>query len=171
MLAIPKINIDYNCEFKDPSRDNMTTSTFVQSTHQEEPALGLVEVFPNLFVGNGRAEKNHKLLKKKKIGAVLKLSPGKISPQNKKAFLTKHVPFSDSAHVNLSGKLASVLPFINKCLVSNCKIVVCCEKGLSRSPAVVAAYLIKYRGKTFEDTAELFEDKLPNIDINLGFMY
>ena len=65
--------------------------------------------------------------------------------------------------------MRKVLPLIHKALKNNNKVVVICEKGLSRSPAIVAGYLLKYRNFSFENVMEIYEKIIPEIDINLSF--
>ncbi len=50
------------------------------------------------------------------------------------------------------------------------KIVVHCFKGISRSPTLIIAYLIKYNTLDFEEAFKFLKDKSKNIDPNFGFL-
>jgi protein-tyrosine phosphatase len=64
------------------------------------------------------------------------------------------------------------LPIIEEGLSQNKKILVHCLMGLSRSPSIIVAYLMKKNSWSFDEAVKFVNSKRTHpININLGFTY
>lgn len=68
-----------------------------------------------------------------------------------------------------AARIDSICAFMHTVLLSECDVVVHCDAGLSRSPAVAVAYLILYAGRTYEEAYAIVHAAQPNMCINIGF--
>ncbi|KAJ7224147.1 phosphatases II [Mycena pura] len=80
------------------------------------------------------------------------------------------VSVDDEAHENLLQHLNTACQFIQKALDSNGRVLVHCMMGVSRSPTVVAAYLMKTQGMTVSQAIRTIKHQRPQIHPNAGFM-
>ena len=46
--------------------------------------------------------------------------------------------------------------YVNEVLLTNSKLYIHCREGISRAPYVFAAYLIKYRGYSYEEAIKKY---------------
>ncbi|KAL9904697.1 dual specificity protein phosphatase 19 [Glossina fuscipes] len=60
--------------------------------------------------------------------------------------------------------------FIEECRLNGGKILIHCNAGISRSPSVVIAYLMHYRGMDFQTAYKYVKTKRPCIQPNEGFL-
>jgi len=82
----------------------------------------------------------------------------------------KHIPMEDISDVEISKYFQEAHDFIEEARANDCKILVHCEGGISRSPTIVIAYLMKYHKMTLKEAMEHVSEKRPIISPNLGFM-
>ena len=80
-----------------------------------------------------------------------------------------HVPFRDQVDENFNKMLCTILPQIASALLNNCRVLVHCYAGISRSVSMCTAYLMIVYSKTFD--AAICEITLlrPQADMNFGF--
>jgi len=76
----------------------------------------------------------------------------------------------DTPGVEISKYFQEAHNFIEEGRAKNCKVLVHCEGGISRSPTIVIAYLMRYNGMTLKDALEHVSQKRPIISPNMGFM-
>ena len=93
----------------------------------------------------------------------------------KNTVLPKHIvqlnlKLKDFAEFDVTEYFDEANEFINK--VRNCggTMLVHCKYGVSRSPSIVAAYLIKYFGFDLNTALNFIRKKRPQINPNEGFM-
>lgn len=65
--------------------------------------------------------------------------------------------------------LPNILPQIHTLLEEKHQVLVCCSAGKSRSATIVIAYLMNYRGMSFDQAME-FVKRRRHININPGFL-
>jgi len=114
----------------------------------------MIEIIPNLWIGDIGDANNAILLNGKEINAIINISKGM---QNVKVKNEHSIPINrDNADrvEELYRYALSVTEIIDTYIISNTKVLVCCEDGKQLSPAVVACYLIKY-GLMEQETAIL----------------
>ena len=82
-----------------------------------------------------------------------------------------HVPIVDFPTEDLRGHLDTLCDFIHDALSEQQnKVLVHCLAGLSRSPAVVIAYLMKHHNMTFAEAHNFVFERRPMISPNNGFV-
>ncbi len=76
----------------------------------------------------------------------------------------------DATNENLLEKLAEVFERMEYHLKKGKRLFVHCNKGVSRAPSIAIAFLIKYRGMSFEQAFRTMQAKSPRINPNIGFL-
>ncbi|XP_076654009.1 dual specificity protein phosphatase MPK-4 isoform X1 [Halictus rubicundus] len=130
------------------------------------------EIIPGLYLGNLTAATDIEWLREAKIDYVLTVDscplPRKI--QELLPNLTiKYIQITDMPREDLLTHFGDSYEFINHALETNCRILVHCYFGVSRSATLVIAYLMKKYGKSFSDTFEVVKEKR-QIGPNPGFL-
>ncbi len=82
----------------------------------------------------------------------------------------KRINADDYDSFPLSDYFDEMNEFIHDCLLNKGKIIVHCALGVSRSPAAIMAYLIKYKGLTMEEAFKTIKSKREFINPNKGFL-
>ncbi|XP_071984747.1 dual specificity protein phosphatase 12 isoform X2 [Engystomops pustulosus] len=87
------------------------------------------------------------------------------------SFQKKFIQLLDDSSADLLSCLPECLHFLKDALEKkgSC-VLVHCHAGLSRSPAVIAAYLMNTTRCTFEEAYQRLQDKKPDIKINEEFV-
>jgi len=86
------------------------------------------------------------------------------------AIVIKHIALEDASYVEISNFFNEAHAFIEVARSKNCKVLVHCEGGISRSPTIVISYLMKYHNMTLKQAMEHVSEKRPIISPNMGFM-
>ena len=119
-----------------------------------------------LYLGNYDYALNKELLKEKNISCVL-VCGSELTCEYKEMFKYLKIDLNDYIE-------DSLLPYIDKCIQfinenQDKKIFVHCNAGISRSPSIVIAYLIKALNYSFKDAYNLVKSKR-NIKPNEKFI-
>ncbi len=83
--------------------------------------------------------------------------------------ITLRIPLLDTIECKIYDHLDSIADLINKYLKIGYNVIVHCKAGISRSPSLVIAYLIKYHGLSLNDALEFLKKKRSVVDPNIGF--
>ncbi|KAN0078813.1 dual specificity phosphatase [Elaphomyces granulatus] len=121
---------------------------------------------PGLFLGNLKSCYYGALLKKNGINAIVSLtnvslpawaSTRKYIPEDRHKWLL----CQDSSTQDLLIHMDHICEFIDRMLQSESPgaVLVHCEYGVSRSPTIVIAYLMRKRGLKFEDALAMVKEK------------
>jgi len=106
-----------------------------------------------LYLGSGISAQNQRLLIDYGITAILNVTAEKYGVQN--AFPDKfeylRIPVEDNSTDKIIDYFEQASEFIEKIKIQNGKILVHCVAGMSRSPSVVLAYLMKFHKMTLKD--------------------
>lgn len=111
------------------------------------------EIIPRLFLGNYQASLDKNFLEKNNIKYIIRVIP---EFHNLMFYNVKyiHVPMKDDliCGYQLDGLFNFISDLIYNILVNtNSSILIHCKKGHHRSANMVAAFLIKYRGYSFNE--------------------
>ncbi len=134
-----------------------------------EESQNCVEVVPGLFLGNYRSACHEQALLVNNIDVIVNLVaalPNKFPSK----VLYENFTIADVPSFDLVDSLEAVLPIIHRHLESEKRVLVHCRHGISRSPSVILAYLMKYSGMSFEQAFSFLRGKKGNIDPNFGFL-
>ena len=122
-----------------------------------------------LYLGNFSHASNIKELKRLKINYVLNcaIECRNNLPKNIKEL---HLKIRDLENFEIVDFFESANEFINKCKNMGENCLVHCKLGISRSAAVVIAYLIKYYKVSTDEAVDFVKSKRTSIKPNDGFM-
>ncbi|CAG8564885.1 28491_t:CDS:2 [Dentiscutata erythropus] len=124
-----------------------------------------VEILPRLK----RAALNKDWLKYHKITNILTISLN-IRPRFPESFVYKVIAIKDSEFQNISKYFDETFMFIQNGLdQEDRRILVHCEMGISRSPSVVIAYIMRSQKKSLKDALAFVQERRPIVMPNQGF--
>lgn len=92
------------------------------------------------------------------------------SIQNVNGLTCYRIDLSDQPNADLQSHLESVCAWINSSISNGKGVLVHCQQGISRSAAVVIAYLIRYKGMGYDDAYEYVRKTRACIKPNQGFV-
>ncbi|TFK62933.1 phosphatases II [Pluteus cervinus] len=122
-----------------------------------------------LFVGSMAALMDKELLRENHITHVVQVHEITWLPQDRD-FHYYRIDIVDAKEADLKPHLEGVCDHIDQVLRSGRSVLVHCQQGVSRSPAVVIAYLIRNHGMTFDNAHGLLKRKRACINPNSGFV-
>lgn len=127
-----------------------------------------IKIVKNIYVGSLHAACNKEELLKRSIKYVLNIS-GERNAQYSKHFTYLSIDLRDKDYSNLLSCIPAANLFIHTAMEKNLGVLVHCRGGRSRSPAVVAAYLMKERGISYLNVLKTLQEKRKVVSINKGF--
>ncbi len=75
----------------------------------------------------------------------------------------------DKASEDISATFYSAVDMIERCRVQRRKVLVYCQRGISRSATIVLAYLIWQRNLSYEEALAFVKRRRPSVNPNVGF--
>ncbi|CAL4163469.1 unnamed protein product [Meganyctiphanes norvegica] len=130
----------------------------------------VTEVLPFLFLGNARDAQDLQLLQALGISRILNVTAHVPGFHQESGVLTKTINALDSGHQNLRQFFDEAIHFIDECRQNSQGVMVHCQAGVSRSPTIVIAYLMKHTRMTMLDSYTWVKRRRPIISPNLNFM-
>ncbi|XP_063765643.1 dual specificity protein phosphatase 8 isoform X2 [Eleginops maclovinus] len=132
--------------------------------------VGPTRILPHLYLGSQKDVLNKDLMAQNGITYVLNASntcpkPDFISESN---FM--RIPVNDNYCEKLLPWLDKTNEFIDKAKVSNCRVIVHCLAGISRSATIAIAYIMKTMGLSSDDAYRFVKDRRPSISPNFNFL-
>lgn len=126
---------------------------------------------PGLYLGDLASAKDFELLKTKHITHVLSVChcPELVYPDSMH-ITHKRIDVEDAQNENLLDHFQECVRFIGDVQDGSGNILVHCQQGISRSPTVVAAYLMKSDRRHPNDAIGTIKKRRPIIDPNPGFL-
>ncbi|XP_066937605.1 dual specificity protein phosphatase 10-like isoform X2 [Macrobrachium rosenbergii] len=128
------------------------------------------EVLPFLFIGNARDAQNLRVLQALGITRVLNVTSHLPGYHQDSGICYKTLPAMDSGHQNLRQFFDEAIHFIDEARQAGDRVLVHCQAGVSRSPTIVIAYLMKHTRMTMVDSYKYVKARRPIISPNLNFM-
>jgi len=126
-------------------------------------------VFKNILVGSKKVAKNFNLLKNNGVVAVLNITDSlKNFHENSPTFSYLRIPIADSNDAPIENFFIEAVEFIEHHIQKG-KVLVHCNEGLSRSPALVIAFAMKHFKMNLKEAYEKIIEKLEEENINNGF--
>jgi dual specificity phosphatase 12 len=131
----------------------------------------MTEILPNLWLGGLDLIYDLEFLKENKITHVVSVIEDDISTS---AMYTLHIKqmlvrIMDRDDAPIADAFERAVAFIDEALTGGGAVYVHCLMGISRSPTIVAAYLIKRRQMTRDDALSYLVERRPIVDPNDGF--
>ncbi|XP_017590662.1 PREDICTED: dual specificity protein phosphatase 5, partial [Corvus brachyrhynchos] len=130
---------------------------------------GPVEILPFLYLGSAYHASKCEFLANLHITALLNVSR-KSSESFKDQYCYKWIPVEDSHTADISSHFQEAIDFIDYVRRTGGKILVHCEAGISRSPTICMAYLMKTKKLRLDEAFDYIKQRRSLISPNFGFM-
>jgi len=128
------------------------------------------EILPYLLIGNQRDAANRERLTELGVTHILNVTAHLPLHFENDGISYLRLPASDSGSQNLKQYFSEAITFIESAQAAHGKVLVHCQAGVSRSPTIVAAYLISKSCKTLSETFSFIKDRRPIVAPNINFM-
>ena len=125
------------------------------------------EILPNLYLGNHDAAQDPQLLKVYEITSILVCSKTLLSPFSE-MIQYKQLNIADDIRQKIRPLFDEVFEWIEQQCQKG-KVFVHCWAGISRSPSLVIAYLMRKHNMSAKKALVFVKKKRPAIDPNQGF--
>ncbi|XP_030621037.1 dual specificity protein phosphatase 8 [Chanos chanos] len=132
--------------------------------------VGPTRILPHLYLGSQRDVLNKELMAQNGITYVLNASNTCPKPDFISENHFMRIPVNDSYCEKLLPWLDKTNDFIDRAKVSNCRVIVHCLAGISRSATIAIAYIMKTMGLSSDDAYRFVKDRRPSISPNFNFL-
>jgi atypical dual specificity phosphatase len=131
-----------------------------------------VEIVPGVFLGDLAAAESAAVLSKCGITHVLSAMRGVVRIPSTHTCAHHQFPIEDNPFAELAAHLPAATAFVTDALRErpDGRVLIHCVQGVSRSAAVVAAYLVVRFGWTVEHAVAHIKSCRPAADPNFGFV-
>ncbi|KAF6776847.1 hypothetical protein AHF37_03149 [Paragonimus kellicotti] len=127
------------------------------------------QILPFLYIGNEIDGTSEQVLQSCHIRSVLNVTP-KVPFLDETRFCCRRLVASDRETQDLRPFFNSAFEFIEESRCSGKAVLVHCQAGVSRSPALVIAYLMAHSDLSLRDAYRLVKSKRSVISPNFGFL-
>jgi len=128
------------------------------------------QVLPHLYLGNMRDAANSSVLTRLNIRYILNVTAKPASYSIPSGFQYKHLEAADNGFQNLRQFFEEAFEFIDSAKTAGTAVLIHCQAGISRSPTLSIAYLMKNYLMTMADAYKFVKTKRSIISPNLNFM-
>ncbi|XP_061097094.1 dual specificity protein phosphatase 18 isoform X2 [Conger conger] len=128
--------------------------------------MSVSQITPTLFLSSADAAQNQALVSRKGITLIVNATLTQLSPSYRGVQCLR-VPVSDLPHAPLGDHFERVAKRIHNNRTGS--TLVHCAAGMSRSPSLVMAYLMRYKGTTLREAHRWVQESRPCIRPNSGF--
>ncbi|NWI16617.1 DUS5 phosphatase, partial [Crypturellus soui] len=130
---------------------------------------GPVEILPFLYLGSAYHASKCEFLANLHITALLNVSRRSSKPFTDQ-YCYKWIPVEDSHAADISSHFQEAIDFIDCVRRAGGKILVHCEAGISRSPTICMAYLMKTKRLRLEEAFDYVKQRRSLVSPNFSFM-
>ncbi|XP_035277328.1 dual specificity protein phosphatase 14 [Anguilla anguilla] len=128
--------------------------------------MSVSKITPTLFLSSADAAQNRALVSRKGITLIVNATLAHTCPSYRGVECLR-VPVSDLPSAPLGNHFERVAQRIHNNRTGS--TLVYCAAGMSRSPALVMAYLMRYKGTTLREAHRWVQDSRPYVRPNAGF--
>ncbi|EPY15282.1 protein-tyrosine phosphatase [Strigomonas culicis] len=128
-----------------------------------------------LFLGTWKDADDADLLRKFNIGYVLNVA-AELDPATQSAMsahaknvINKSIPMKDCHHQDISHNFNDAFAFIEEARQHHSRVLVHCRRGISRSAAIVVAYLMATEQQSYQQALDYVTARRPCVCMNLAF--
>jgi dual specificity MAP kinase phosphatase len=146
---------------------NDTSTPILSNTNLEN--YPMTEILNGLFIGSESNAQNLDELSSEHIRYIINVT-SHVPLYHSEQFHYYHIPADDTQKQNLLDYFDEAYKFILNAIENNEKILVHCVAGISRSPAIVISFLMRYAHMNMNDAYEFVKTKRSIVSPNLNFM-
>ncbi|XP_060947001.1 dual specificity protein phosphatase 5 [Limanda limanda] len=128
-----------------------------------------VEILPFLYLGSAYHASRQDYLSDLHITALLNVSRRDLQP-TKGHYDYKWIPVEDSHMADISSHFQEAIEFIDHVKQSGGKVLVHCEAGISRSPTICMAYIMRTQQLRLDAAFDIIKQCRDVVSPNLSFM-
>lgn len=128
-----------------------------------------VEILPFLYLGSAYHASRQDYLSDLHITALLNVSRRDLQPA-KGHYSYKWIPVEDNHTADISSHFQEAIEFIDAVKQSGGKVLVHCEAGISRSPTICLAYIMRTQRMQLEEAFDIIKKRRVLISPNFSFM-
>lgn len=144
--------------------------TEMRSHHKPDYDQGKpVEILPFLYLGSAYHASRQDYLSDLHITALLNVSRRDLQP-GKSQYDYKWIPVEDSHMADISSHFQEAIQFIDQVKHSGGKVLVHCEAGISRSPTICMAYIMRTQRLRLDAAFDIIKQRRAVISPNFSFM-
>jgi dual specificity MAP kinase phosphatase len=129
----------------------------------------MTEILDGLFIGSESNAQNLDELSSEDIRYIVNVT-SHVPLYHSDQFHYYHIPADDTQKQNLLDYFDQAYTFISNAIENNEKVLVHCVAGISRSPAIVISFLMRYAHMNMNDAYEFVKTKRSIVSPNLNFM-
>ncbi|GMT18994.1 hypothetical protein PFISCL1PPCAC_10291, partial [Pristionchus fissidentatus] len=129
----------------------------------------MCEIVPGLFLGSLRDATDEEQLKRNKIKSIVSVHDLTASHPLHDSLRVFRLPLSDCPSVDIAKHFAETNEFIHASRLRDENVLVHCLAGVSRSAAVVTAYLLTVTDLSYFSAISLVSARRPLVNPNFGF--
>ncbi|KAG8432005.1 hypothetical protein GDO86_020505, partial [Hymenochirus boettgeri] len=168
----PECCVDHNCFTQEEKESDKNLPVTDRRTSYHKPSYDQgspVEILPFLYLGSAYHASRREFLANLRITALLNVSR-KSSDLYKDQYNYKWIPVEDNHTADISSHFQEAIDFIDTVKCTGGRVLVHCEAGISRSPTICMAYLMKTKRFTLEEAFEYVKQRRSLISPNFSFM-
>ncbi|CAG01299.1 unnamed protein product, partial [Tetraodon nigroviridis] len=128
-----------------------------------------VEILPFLYLGSAYHASREDYLRDLHITALLNVSRRDLQPA-KGHYNYKWIPVEDSHMADISSHFQEAIDFIDNVKQLGGKVLVHCEAGISRSPTICMAYIMRTQQLRLDAAFDIIKQRRDVISPNFSFM-
>jgi dual specificity MAP kinase phosphatase len=133
----------------------------------EQAQESIAEIIPNLFLGDSSVSANRDELQRRGIKRVINVSVDLPTPFEDIQYM--RIPIHDNNNVSIKQYFQETFKFIDAGLKAGEGVLVHCFAGISRSPTIVFAYLMKRYEISYDRALLAVRSKRCIVDPNFSF--
>lgn len=132
------------------------------------------EIYDFLVLGSWKDASNVELLRSQHVTHVLNVAKEVPTAEdhlniNSAGFIHCLIPMLDSHGEDITQHFDKAFDFIEEARRANGKVLVHCRRGISRSPAVVVGYVMRYHHQQYNEAVEFVKSRRKCVSLNLAF--
>ena len=131
-------------------------------------------IIDNIYLSNYKSSLDKSFLISNNFTHIINCAYGSklFTPSNFSEIIYYNIDLKDDVDVNLTNIIINFINFLKEVSQNkNNKILIHCAEGVSRSPALVVAYLMWKYNMDSKTVIDIIKEKRKFVDINLGFLF
>lgn len=129
----------------------------------------MTHIIDGVFIGGESNAEDLELLKSEQIRRIINVT-SHVPLYHPTEFQYLHLPADDTQKQNLIDNFDETFHFIHQAIVNKENVLVHCVAGISRSPAIVIAFLMRHANMKMNEAYELVKRKRSIVSPNFNFM-